>query len=239
MLRRTLIGLAILAGLLALSDRGVASLSGKTVAASIQKSEGLEERPSVDFGGFPFITQAVGGNYKKIDIDIRDYEKNGVRFRRITAHLTGVHLALGAALSGNADRIPVDHGVCRVEVGYPDINDYLSRRPGGLRVKSAGVGRLLVETSITVAGRGPVPVEGVAVVKVVASGLRVDVTSVKSVGGLALPSAVASSAKGRLSFDLPVSGLPFGIRLKTVEVGGDSVAITASADHFVIQKIGR
>jgi hypothetical protein len=235
--RRLLIVALIFGGVTTLADRGTASFAASTVATSIQRSEDLEEKPGVAFRGFPFLTQAIGGEYDRIDIDVRDYRKGEVRIRRIQVHLQGVHLSLGDALSRGSKRIPVDHGEGTVTVAFADVNDYLARKVEGLSVIGAAGAQLLIRGSVDIPGLGRTQVEGEAVITVRGEALRFVATKVRKVGGASIPPSASALVASRLSFDLPTAGMPFGITLKAVRITADSVEVDAAAEKFVIQPL--
>jgi hypothetical protein len=228
--------LAVLAGILVLADRGLALLAGNLVADTVADGEHLKEKPSVGFGGFPFITQAFGGEFDQVDVTVRDFRPGGadsVRIDRIDVHLRKVKVGLGKVVSGKVDVVPVAAGQAMVRIRYGDLDDYLSRRPGDLEVHPEG-GELLVKGSVSVPGGGTVPVEGTG--EVVVSGREVVVTT-RSVHalGVNVPAAVLSAAGKRLSFRIPLKDLPLCITLGGFTVGEDSLDLVASAQRFVIR----
>ena len=70
--RRVLIVVAVLAVLLVGADRAAVWAAQRGLAAAIQQSQDLAETPEVHIGGFPFLTQAISGNYQQVDVTVAD-----------------------------------------------------------------------------------------------------------------------------------------------------------------------
>jgi hypothetical protein len=237
MLRRLLVFVAILAALAVLADRGLALLAGNAVADAVAQSENLHEKPSVNFHGFPFLTQAIGGTFTDIGMSVRGYQAggaDGVRVDRIDLRLRQVHVGFSHVLKGSVDVVPVQSGTAEVHLRYADLNDYLARRPGDLRLHASS-GVLVVKGTVSVPVVGSVPVEGTARLGVTAAGIAVRVATVRSVGGVSIGSSALSRAAGALSFELPLRGLPLCIALRGVSVAADELVVSASASQFVIR----
>ncbi len=235
MLRRLVIALALLAGLLVLADRGLAYTSGNAAAREIKLHEGLHEEPDVTFRGFPFVTQAVRGKFGSVDITARDVERGGVRFDRIDARLEGVHINFSKALRGKVVAVPINQGEATVRLRYADLADYLSTKPGNIRLVVRGA-QTFVTSSFGVPNVGSVEVEGTPSVTVTSTSVRVVVSNVHvSVGSVRLTAAQSLSAAARASFTIPFKDLPFGIAVKSAELTPTALVVRASATGFVIQ----
>lgn len=237
MLKRFLIFLAILAGLLVLADRALAIVAGNATAAEIKRSESLREDPSVTFRRFPFVTQAVRGQFAAVDVTVRDVEREGVVIARIDAHLENVRVHLGDALSGEVRAVPVGAGTATARVRYSDLGAFLATKPGNIRIDSAG-GRVRVTSTFGVPGLGQVAVEGTPRVNVAGNAVRVTVTDVHVAGATRLTAAQAAAAGVRSSFTVPLAKLPFGIKVVSARLTNDALVLDASAEGFVIDVTG-
>jgi hypothetical protein len=234
MLRRFVILLALLAGVLVLADRGMAVVSGNAAARQVKLHEGLHEEPKVTFRGFPFVTQAVRGRFGAIDITARDVERGGVTFDRIDAHLEDVKINLSKALRGKVRAVPIREGEATVRLRYADLADYLSTKPGNVRITVRGE-QVYVTSTFGVPNVGSVEVEGTPRVTVTAHQVRVVVSNVHVVsGGTRLTAALAAAAAARASFTIPFQGLPFGIEVKSAELTPTALVVKASATGLVI-----
>ena len=238
MLKRLLVFAGILLGLAALADRGLAVVAGNATASQIKRHEGLREDPDVSFQGFPFVTQAVGGEFERVEVTVRDLERRGLTIDRIDAVLEGVEVDLSAALNGRVSAVPVREGTATLRVTYGDLNSFLATRPGNIRVTPRD-GRAYVRSTFGIPNVGQVEVEGTPTVRVAGSAIRVTVSNVRAVGGgPALTTGLAANAAARSSFTIPLDDLPFGIEVRSAELTGSALVVAASAAGLVIDVRG-
>lgn len=234
MLKRFVIFLGILVGLAALADRGLAVVAGNATAATIKTREGLREDPDVTFRGFPFVTQAVRGEFERVDVTVRDLVREGLTVDRIDATLEGVEIDLGEAINGRVTAVPVAEGEATVRVTYADLTAYLASKPGNLRVTTRE-GRPVVLSTFGIPGLGQVEVFGTPTVKVQGANVRVTVGNVRlAAGGSGLTASLAAAAGVRASFTIPLEELPFGIELRSAELTGDALVLNATASGIVV-----
>ncbi|WP_217577271.1 DUF2993 domain-containing protein, partial [Streptomyces sp. GbtcB7] len=57
-----------------IADRVAVGFAVNKAAVRIKSTEGLASTPDVSIGGFPFLTQVVGGELDGVKIGIKDYE---------------------------------------------------------------------------------------------------------------------------------------------------------------------
>lgn len=228
-MRRLLVGLVVLLGLLLVADRAGAAIASQAVAAQVQAGAGLAAEPAVEIGGFPFLTQAVSGRYDDVEVTARGVETPELTVDRLTATLRGVEVPLSAALSGSVASVPVEGVTATALVGY----DELSRRSGDRRLTVAPAGdRVRVTGSVDVLGQ-TLSATAVSRVEVVDGALRVVAESYQ-VGDAAANEALTRALGGRLDLLLPVTGLPYGLQVTGVDVRPDGVAVRASAGATVL-----
>ncbi|HEX5496741.1 MAG TPA: LmeA family phospholipid-binding protein, partial [Mycobacteriales bacterium] len=106
----------------------------------------------------------------------------------------------------------------------------------GLRVDSvrADGGGLAVRATVDVLGRS-LTATGRATVQVERGALVITATRVTVPdlpAGIPAPDGLA----GRLSFQVPLSGLPFGLRVTGVHTGDHGVSVSARASHVVLNE---
>jgi hypothetical protein len=211
-MRRLPVLAVVLVALLIVVDRVAVGAADHLVAARIQTQENLPSRPAVSIAGFPFLTQAVRGRYDDVTLTVHHYDRAAVRVDTIRVQLHGVHVSLGAVFSQHVSSVPVDSASARVLLSYDDLNAYL--RPKGITVSSDGDARVRVSGSVTVAGQ-----------RLTASGAAtIDVTS----DSLVLHAANAATVA------IPLSGLPFGIRLQSAKATNRGIEVTATAQGLVL-----
>lgn len=235
MIRGLVISLGVVAGLTALADRGLATAAGNATATQIRLHEGLREDPDVTFRGFPFLTQAVRGEFKAIDITARDVVRGELRIERIDAHLEGVEVDFGDAINGRITAVPVREGTATVQVTYGDLQSYLASKPGNLRLVTKA-GQVYVLTTIGIPRLGSVEVEGTPRVSVVNRTVRVTVSNMRTADGRGgLTAALAAQAASRASFTVPVGELPFGINAASAELTDTALVIKATARGIAVE----
>lgn len=215
-MRRALIVLAILLGLLVVADRVAVVAAQSVVASRIQSDQGLSKQPGVTIHGFPFLTQALAGRYGRVTLQVQDLRDRAVPVQRLTVDLHGVHVPLGAVISQRLSRVPIDRATATLLLSYADVNSYL----GGhhLSVSEGADGEVTVTGSVTVAGHtasasasGRVDIQGNDLVVTVGHGL--DVT-------------------------LPLGGLPFRIALVGAKATKAGIVVQATASGLVLHPSG-
>jgi hypothetical protein len=215
LLRRILIPLVVLVALFVVADRVAVHYANRVVAQRIQSDQGLSSKPDVSIGGFPFLTQAIGGRYDDVTVTLHDVRRGPVRVDRLTAHLNGVHVSLGAVFSQHLSSVPVDKATAQVFVAFPDLNAYLATR----HISVSADGKLLrVTGSVTVAGH-----------TITASG-----EGRLSISG----DSVVVTASQNLGFQIPLTGLPFRIKLESAIVTNQGITVSASAEGLVLHSRG-
>lgn len=234
-MRKLLITLVVLAGLLVVADRVAAYVATRQLAGRVQTAEGLAERPDVTIHGFPFLTQVVGGRYDGIDLTARGITSNGVRIAAVRVHTEGVHVRLADALGGRIEQVPVDRGSGSVDIDYAALNALAKKYAGSLvSLSSAGGARLRVTGMVSASGLST-GVGADAVVTASADTLHV-VPLPQALDGV--PSALRSQARQLLTIDLPLPSLPFGLHLTSGTVTDAGVTAAAAGSAIVIP-VGR
>jgi LmeA-like phospholipid-binding len=208
-------------------DRIAVVVATRQVVRQVQTSEKLTTKPGATIGGFPFLTQVAAGKYSDVSITIHNLTTPGPRIDLIVAHLKGVHVPLGAALSGKVKRVPVDKISASVFIAFNDLNGYLKGLPGDLQLGSNGSG---VQLSGQIPGlSSTLGALMTASFAVGSGGLTLSPTAL---GGTALP--LPQSILNQLTANIPLGSLPFNLQLVSVKIQPDGVAIAATATHVVL-----
>ncbi|WP_214402789.1 LmeA family phospholipid-binding protein [Pseudonocardia lacus] len=103
-MRRLVIALLVLAGLLVAADFGSAALAESAVSRQMRSQLGLEDDPAVRINGFPFLTQAVSGTYSSVDVDANRIAVGDLRELSVSAQLRDVEAPL-AMLLGSGEKV--------------------------------------------------------------------------------------------------------------------------------------
>jgi hypothetical protein len=212
-LRRLVLTLVVLVGLLALADRAGAFAAQRVVAERIQQDESLAVRPTVSITGFPFLTQLVEGHYNRVDVSVSHLRRGLLTISRVVAHLSDVDVPFSAVVHQHVKRITVSRATAEVDLDFSDINAMLGSKH--LRMSPGREGRVHVAASVSVGSTG-VHVDGDFPLTVQGSSLMV-----------ALP--------GGQSVQVPLPSLPFGIRLQSAKADSAGIVVLCSTSTFVIR----
>jgi len=210
--RRLVIVVAVIVALLVVLDRVAVVAADRAVAARIQTQEHLQSRPDASIGGFPFLTQAIGGKYDDVTLTVHHYSRLAVTVDTITVELHGVHVGLGAVLSQHLSSVPVDSATAHILLSYDDLNTYL--RTKGVTVAPGGDGKVRITGSVTVAGQ-TLSVTGTA---------TIDVTS----------DSLLLRAANAVTVTVPLAGLPFQIALQSAKATNRGIQVTTTAQGLVL-----
>ncbi|MDQ6850361.1 MAG: LmeA family phospholipid-binding protein [Actinomycetota bacterium] len=239
--RRIGVVLVVLILLLGIADRVAARIaSTQAVSQIVQQSQGLARRPSVSFGGFPFLTQVAFGKYTDIRVGIHDITPPGsVRIESISGLLQGAHVPLSTVIRNDVSTIPVDHVAATVALRFADLNSFLAHQPGHLTL--AGRHGAVQVTGSVMEGGQTIKVSGSARLGANDAGLVIAPTSLHITGGGALGGVLGDASSllsGPLSafppVPIPLPDLPFHLRMKSVHSDDNGVVAAATADHVVL-----
>jgi hypothetical protein len=225
-MRKFLIIVIILAGLLVAADRVAATVADHEIASRVAAAYNLPSKPSVSVRGFPFLTQVAAGNYHEVDLSIGQVASGGVEVDSLDARLTGVRAPVSDLLGHSPS------GITAAQVsgsGTVPLSSLQNRLPQGVRISQDG-GVLRLSGTISYLGVS-VPASAVASLGVSASGITVTPTSVSLGSGITVPASVIS---GQFRFVVPVTGLPLHLAVTSVSVtpGGVRVSVTATNVDF-------
>ncbi|MCW2713221.1 MAG: hypothetical protein JWN88_268 [Frankiales bacterium] len=228
-MRRLLVVLLVLFALVAFADRVGAVVAGRAVAAQLQSSGSLSVRPEVEVRGIPFLTQAVAGRYEDVRVRATDVPVGETTVRELTAMLSGVRAPLEQAISGSLPEVRVDQVQAQALLSY----EALSLRSGERALTLSAEGeRVRVRGSVRVGGVS-LEAEALSAVELRGDVLVVTAQELK-VGDERVDRAIERALQGRLDLRVPVSGLPYGLRLTDVRIDPDGIRLQASARDTVL-----
>jgi hypothetical protein len=121
--RPLVITLVVLLALLVGADFGGAAIAEYQVSKRAKAAFNLADDPSVTINGFPFLTQAIGGDYGHITVDAKGVPiKDILKDVEIHADLRDVSAPLSDLLAGKTDSIVVKEMEAQVRVKEADFN---------------------------------------------------------------------------------------------------------------------
>jgi hypothetical protein len=121
--RRLVITLAILIGLLVAADFGAAAIFEYQVSTRARSEFNLADDPAVKVGGFSFLAQAISGEYDHVTVDANGVPVNDT-LRDVGVHvdLYGVTAPLSELLSGSTKGVQIREVEGQVRVNASDVN---------------------------------------------------------------------------------------------------------------------
>lgn len=120
-MKRLIVGLIVLVGLLVAVDFGAAALAESAVARQMREQIGLADDPDVRINGFPFVTQAIAGRYGSIDVVADRLRVGQLEEVEVTAELRDVDAPLSEVLGSGPRSLRVAEVEGTVRVGADDL----------------------------------------------------------------------------------------------------------------------
>jgi len=211
----------VVAGLL-VADRVVASTTEKRAVQAIEQNlDGVVGTPTVDIGGFPFLTQVLAGSLDEVTGQVDGVTLEGIKATDVTIDAKDITTST-----------PYTAGTATISATLPTAS-----------INSIVADQTQLEITVTVDGsalKATGKVLGVTmsanlVPRVQDGKLLVDVQDI-AIGGLSVSvDSLPASIGNRLNdIEVPVGGLPEGLVLQQATVVDDGVRITASGTDVVI-----
>ena len=228
MKRALLVFLLLVVALAVVADRAVEQVAEGVVARQLEAEIGTQ--PSVEVGGFPFLTQALRGRYEQITVDAPSVRSGEVTVQDFQATLTGTQVPLSEVLNGSLSEVPVERLRGSGLVPWSTLEDAsdgrLSLEPDGDQVRVSGSVRVLGQR-----------LDGSALADASVSGgvLRLDATDV-TVGGERASGVVGQTLAQALSLTYEVPPLPYDLRLREVDVTSAGVVVTGAAADVLLRR---
>jgi hypothetical protein len=198
-----LIVILVLAGLAVVGDRVAAAYAEHRIASEVQK-EGFGARPDVKIYGFPFLTQVAGRHFPHA---------------RMTAHNVREGPLTIGSIDADARDVRVDSGFRSGTIGGVDGTATVSF---GNLAKAAG------QSDLALSAAGPDTVKADVDLGVGTATATAKVTKVGNairVHGVAVEGFPVSDLGDDLDFTVPVTGLPLGLKFRSLRVSSKGIAL--------------
>ncbi len=230
-----LVLVVLVVGALVVGDRVALSYAEKTVAAKLGGQAPFTSPPDVTADGFPFLTQAVAGNYRHITVDGSGLTLGSLRDVRFHADLRGVHVPLTDVLGGEVRSIPVDTADGSVVVSYAEFARQtgidgltIAEKDGKLTVTApVRVKVLFVDETFDVVADGRVAANPAG------DGLDLSVDGIR-VAGVSLPDFALSYITKYLQNQVALPALPYGLKLRSVTAQADGLHVAVGGTGLTI-----
>ena len=221
-----LVLVVVLVVALVIADRVAHSYAEKTVAEKLGGQSPFTSAPTVTLDGFPFLTQAVGGDYEHVTVDGSGLTLGELRDVRFHADLSGVHVPLSDVLAGRISTIPVDVATGSVVISYTEF----ARQTGidGLTITEED-GKLTVTAPVRVKlaffdQTFDVVANGQVAAASGGKDLALSVDGIR-VAGVDLPGFAVDFAADYLNDQVTLPALPYGLTLQSVTARSDGLHV--------------
>jgi len=228
--RKLIVLLLVVAALVVVIDRVALSLTESSLRQALQDSAGLTGTPQVSVLGTPFLTQALQGRYDRVDVRAAGVQAGDLRLSELDVVLSGVQVPLSEVIAGAVTEVPVSLVEARALVSYAA----LSSRPGAPKLTVSPAGdRLRVTGSVEVLGRA-LSVSATSALTIEGDELVVTAERFDSGAGLA-DGLLSRTLGGRFDLRIALTGLPYGLRVQSVQVAPQGVVVQARATGVVLR----
>jgi hypothetical protein len=222
-MRRLLITVIVLLGLLAAADRVGVLIAQRATADTIEHSQHLSERPDVDITGFPFLTQLASGEFKKIVVTSHGVQAgHGNRTLRLDAVAVTLRKVSVARDFGSAT---AKHVRARARIGYAAVTQLV-----GHPVSYGGAGRVRTRVRETVLGRH-VGATVSARPELRHGSLAFGAPRV-SVNGAKVPTGVTSVLAKVFGSAVSLAHLPYGLTVRSLTINRSGIVLRLRGRHI-------
>jgi hypothetical protein len=225
-LRRLVVVLLMLAGLLVAVDR-VGAYAASKLAAREARDQGAQAA-NVRILGFPFLTQVARGDLRAVTISERQVTGNGLTFASLSVVAHGVHVSVGDAVRGRVRDVPIDRADGVAVLTYATLStSILSALDVGstfsLTLKPAGTGTVEATLSgplgLSLSQQVPVPT---------VAGGRLQLGEFVRRFAPVLPAGVAAD----ITVGLP--SLPYGLTVSSATAEPDGLQFAVSGRDVTV-----
>jgi len=131
--KRTVAAVVVLGAAAVGVDYGSAALTESVVARQMRSQLSLADEPSVRVNNFPFLTQAISGRYRSVDVTANHVAVGPLRDVQVRSQLRDVSAPLSQMLGDGPRTVTVREVEGTVRIGAPDV-ERLIREAGDVPV---------------------------------------------------------------------------------------------------------
>ncbi|GAB3439482.1 DUF2993 domain-containing protein [Streptomonospora sediminis] len=225
-MRKFLVVLIFVLIVVAVADRGLHYAAESEIASRVEQQYEMSSEPEVTIGGFPFLTQAFGGEYDRIRIVTGAIVVEDVQLERVDVTARDVK----APLSDLMTQPSVVAGTAEAKVMLP-YSELQKRLPEGIVIENEnGKPRMSGDLAL---GQYSTPVTADLNVSVEGDTIAVTPSNVE-VGQNQLGNT--GLVEDMLAMQVPVPEMPFGLEVAGIEALPNGVEVTAQAED--VQLVG-
>lgn len=219
--------LAVLAVLIA-GDRVANAVAQNAIAGALQTELSTPTEPDVSIGGFPFVTQVVGGSFSSVEVTADDATiqdgDSTVAIAHLDATLTGI------TATDRFQTIVASRGEASALVDWDSVSGLAGQQVSyeaddRMRIDFAvPVGRLSIEGFIT--GRPQLDAENQTIT---VADPEVNLASVE------VPQAVVDAVSRIVLRPFPIQDLPYDIQVTGLTVQPDGVLLSGAGENIPLR----
>jgi hypothetical protein len=219
--------LVVIVALLVALDRIGDVVAERFAADTIQSNQHLPHRPDVDITGFPFLSQLATGDFDEVIVSDNEVpiggNSVGLKLSTIRITLHNVHVAR------DLSSVRAHRAVAVATMNYAD----LGRALGGVRIRYVGHGRIRAAKSITVAGH---TLSGAISARPSLAGDAVTFGQTRIDQAGELIAAAAGILDKIFNVRLPLGGIPFDVRVRSVHADKAGLQLTLAGRNLSYSK---
>ncbi|GAA0227353.1 hypothetical protein GCM10010492_27060 [Saccharothrix mutabilis subsp. mutabilis] len=254
--RKLIVAGLVVVGLLVAADFGLAAAGEYQIAQRMRDKLNLSEDPSVRINGFPFLFQAVAGDYRDVEITATGVPvRDDLRDLEVRANLYHTRIGLSDLLAGDTSNATIDQVTGSVKIKAADLNRLVNNvtpftdmaiepdtRPEATPTQASGKPdptRAAVKLSgnTTVAGR-KLRITAYGSVSLVDGQVAVAVQDVElddtSLAGLA---EVLGAVRSALSVTIDPGRLPFTVTPTAVKVESGAFTVEGTINNIPLDGV--
>lgn len=223
--------LVLILGLLIGADRIAVSVAQGKLADGIAQQYSLDSKPLVSITGFPFLTQAISGDYSSIRIKAKDIPAGKAGLVDVNVTLQDLMLPLSDALSGNVSNAVSKHVVARVTLTSAQISKLVGQQVTVKRIDDSTAQLLTTVSALGIT----LPITADVKIKPADHALTLSVQSI-SAGSAEVPSSLKSTLAGALNVTFPLPSLAANLTPTKADVQDGEVTIVAEGDDVALRR---
>lgn len=258
--RKLVIAVVVLVGLVVAADFGAAAAAEYQVAKQVREELGLAADPSVRINGFPFLTQALVGNYSDIDMRATGLSVGPLHDVAVEATMRDVDAPLTEISSGDLRSVRAAEVDGRVRIWDRDIGRAIGIEdlrlqpassaeaekllprgadPGGSRHADQAAIRMVATTDL--AGT-PTKIIGLGLIELIGNRLKITTVDVRlardDLGEVGLPRQLRQMLIQALSTEIKPGGLPFAVTPTRVWAEPGALVVEGTVRNVSMSRAG-
>ncbi|HWO68770.1 MAG TPA: DUF2993 domain-containing protein [Umezawaea sp.] len=249
--RKWIIAVLVLVALFVGADFALAAAGEYQVAQKMRTKLELTEDPSVRINGFPFITQALSGDYRDIEISATGVPvRDQLRDLEVQANLLHTRIELSNLLAGNTKGAKIDRVQGRVKIKANDLNRLVNQvtpftdmaiepdtraaeQPTEVAVASRTTAAVKLTGNTTLAGR-KISLTAYGTVTLVSGQVELAMNELK-IDDVSLEPFI-QQLKQALSIKIDPGVLPFTVTPTAVQVESGAFTVEGTVDNIPLDQ---